>query len=199
MYKAIGFDYGGVLNNSKPIMPGIAEITGMSVDEIRNYYLQHNHLANAGNMSYEDLWTKVMTDLGHADKAERVVDHLHKQHTIEMNQDMLALLDELRAQGYKTGLLSNNTKENGAKLRAEGLDKYFDVFIISGEVGLQKPSPEIFHLLCKELEVSPEELIFTDDSPSSLRQADEIGYYPILFKNYAQFRAELVVLKVIEK
>lgn len=198
MYKAIGFDYGGVLNHSKPIMPGIAEITGIPKDELRAHYLKYNHLSNVGNMSYEELWTKVVTELGHADKAERVIEHLHQQHSKEFDTRMLALIDEIRAQGYKTGLLTNNTKENGASLRREGLDKYFDVFLVSAEIGIQKPDLEAFELLTEKLGVLPSEMIFVDDAESSLRLADQIGYHPILFKGYEQFREELKKLAILK-
>lgn len=197
MYKAIGFDYGGVLNISKPIMPGLAEIFGIPQNELREEYLKHNHLANVGDMSYEDLWTKVATQLGQAGKAEQAVAHMHQQHSKEFDPLMLMLAEELRQKGYKTGLLSNNTKVNGARLREEGLDKYFDVFLISAEIGIQKPDPEAFQLLIDKLDVLPEELIFIDDSESSLRLAENIGYHPILFKNYEQLKSELTNLKIL--
>jgi len=198
MYKAIGFDYGGVLNHSKPAMPGFVKITGLPAEELRAYYLQHNHLANVGNMSYEELWTKVVTDLGQGDKAAQIIEHLHQQHKNEFDTRMLDLVDEIRQRGYKTGLLSNNTKENGARLRKQGLDKHFDVFLISAEIGIQKPDPEAFHLLSEGLGVIPVQMIFVDDSESSLRLAKEIGYHPILFKNYEQFRVELIKLNILK-
>lgn len=199
MYKAIGFDYGGVLNFSKPIMPGLAEIVGIPKDELRVEYLKYNHLANVGSMSYDELWTKVATNLGHADKAQAMIAHIHQQHSTDFDPRMLMLVDELRQKGYKTGLLSNNTKDNGARLREEGLDQHFDTFLISAEIGIQKPDPKAFMLLCEKLAVSPQEMIFVDDSPSSLRLADEIGYHPILFTSYEQFKDVLTELKILSK
>ena len=197
MYKAIGFDFGGVLNHGRPIMPGFSEITGIPKDELREYYLRHNHLANVGSMSYEELWTKVVSDLGHADKAERIIEHMHQQHSEEYDDRMLKLIDELRYKGYKTGLLSNNSKQNAEILRKKGLEKHFDVFLISAEIGVQKPDPDAFIMLSKGLGVEPQEMIFVDDSESSLRLADKIGYHPILFSNYEDFRTELVDLNIL--
>lgn len=196
MYKAIGFDFGGVLNYSKSTLPGLAEIIGVPLDELRAYYFKNNHLANVGSMSYEELWTKIATEFGHPEKAAEVVNHIHIQWDYRNNEDMLALVDELRRNGYKTGLFSNNTKEIAIKMRERGLEKHFDVFLISAEVGFQKPSAEAFNLFCKELGVLPNELIYVDDNENSLRLADEIGYHPILFKNYDQFRDELISLKI---
>lgn len=198
MYKAIGFDYGGVLNFSKSVFPGFSEITGISVDELKAHYFKQNQLANLGEVSYEQLWTKILTELGHQDKIDQVIEHMHKQLSRMPNPEMIALVDEIKNLGYKTGLFSNNTKDIGQDMRKQGLDKHFDAFLISAEVGYQKPSTEAYNLLCKKLNVLPEELIFVDDSPTSLSSANEIGYHPILFKDYNQFREELGVLKILK-
>lgn len=198
MYKAIGFDYGGVLNKSKSALPGIAEIINIPKEELLKVYYQNNTLANIYNMSYEDLWVKILTDLGHADKAQAAVDHMHKVWDYSLNHQMLELIDEIRSKGFKTGFLSNNTKENGDKLRNEGLEKYFDCFLISAEIGYQKPAKEAFNLLLEGLQILPQELVFIDDSLSSLSQAGQIGYTPILFTGYENLKSELVNLGVIE-
>lgn len=197
MYTAIGFDYGGVLNHSKSALPSISKILGVSEDKLRAIYYPLNTLANVDNMSYEDLWSKIATDLGQGEKAQEVVDAIHEAWDLSYNQDMLNLIDELRAKNFKVGLLSNNTRENGDRMREDGLEKYFDVFMISAEVGYQKPSHEIFNLFCEKLDIQPSELIFTDDSESSLRLSSEIGYHPILFKNYEGLRSELTHLGIL--
>ena len=196
-FKAIGFDYGGVLNDSKSTLPGISKILNVPQDELRAIYFKNNHLANVDGLSYEELWKKIAVDLGQPEKATDISEHMHQQWSYETNKDMLALVEELRTRGIKVGLLSNNTKEIGDKLRAEGVDKYFDCFIISAETGFQKPDPRIFSLLLEQLDVKAEELIFTDDSTNSLRTAEEVGYHPILFTGYVSFRQELVKLGVL--
>ncbi len=194
--KAIGFDWGGVLVNSKPILPGIAQIIGITKDDLYNFYLQHNHKAGVESMSYADLWRFVLGELGHADKADEVIEFMNKQQTFELNPEMISLVDELR-QNYKVGLLSNNTREAGARLRTEALDAHFDVFLISAEIGHQKPSAEAFQILIDQLAVKPEELVFIDDSTGSLSKAGEIGFTPLLFEGYDKLRNDLTQLGVI--
>ncbi len=67
----------------------------------------------------------------------------------------------------------------------------FDSIIISAEVKYIKPEPEIFKLSFAELGVLPEEAIFIDDTPESLKGADNIGYQPILFRDNESLKAEL--------
>lgn len=197
MIKAIGFDWGGVLVPSKPIMPGISVILGIPQQELYSFYLQHNHKANVENMPYKDLWKFLLKELGHLDKEQQALEHMSKQQTHELDLNMLELVQELKSLDYKVGLLSNNTKEAGSRMRGVGLDKYFDTFLISAEIGFQKPNPKAFEVLLSELDVEPSELIFTDDSIPSLSTSEEIGYTPILFKDYDQFRQELVNLGVL--
>lgn len=68
---------------------------------------------------------------------------------------------------------------------------YFDAVVISSEVNCQKPQPEIFEILFNKLGVKSDELIFIDDSMSSLRGAEDIGYVPILFKDNKQLIEDL--------
>jgi HAD superfamily hydrolase (TIGR01509 family) len=198
MYKAIGFDYGGVLNKSKSALPGIASVLGVEPEELKKLYYPLNFMANVESMSYEDLWTKIATDLGHGDKSEQVIAEIYKAWDFTINAEMIELIDKLRTDGYKVGLLSNNTRENGNKLREEGIAAHFDAFIISADIGYQKPSHEAFQALFDALDVKADETVFTDDSPSSLSLAAEIGYYPLLFTGYEKFESDLTNLGILK-
>ena len=57
----------------------------------------------------------------------------------DLNQDVLDLVYKLRGNGYRVGLLSNNSHEKADEMRQSGLDKHFDAFDISAETGLVKP------------------------------------------------------------
>lgn len=149
-------------------------------------------------MPYEDLWKFLLQELGHTDKTEKVLEHMSKQQTHELDLNMLELVQELKSFDYKVGLLSNNTKEAGSRMRGVGLDKYFDTFLISAEIGFQKPNPKAFEVLLSELNVEPSELVFTDDSVPSLSTSEQVGYTPILFQGYEHFRQELVKLGVLD-
>lgn len=115
----------------------------------------------------------------------------------DLNQNVLDLVDKLHNLGYRTGLLSNNSREKASMMRAEGLDSHFDVFHISAETGYVKPEPEAFSYLADELGVDLNELVFIDDSENSLSTAADCGYTPILFESYDQLARELTELGII--
>lgn len=59
--------------------------------------------------------------------------------------ESLEVLAQLRNAGLSLGLITNGPSElQRGKLRAVGIEDLFDVVIVSGEVGWQKPQPQIF-------------------------------------------------------
>jgi putative hydrolase of the HAD superfamily len=57
---------------------------------------------------------------------------------------------------------------------ADVLD-HFDVIVESSRVGLRKPDPAIYRLVCDELGVEPEEAAFIDDLGVNLKPARALG------------------------
>ena len=199
-FKAIGFDYGNVMTASRTgYIESIASVLGLPVDKVRPVYFANNHLINIEGVSIENFAKIITEQLGVPEKAAVLIKNFKKHAEPEIDSAMLALVDTLRSKNYKVGLLSNNRKEAGDHMRAIGLDKHFDTMIISAEVGVQKPSKQIFDLFIKKMGVSANELIFIDDSHESLKLSGEIGFHPILFKNYGLLVEQLTFLEILKK
>jgi putative hydrolase of the HAD superfamily len=77
-----------------------------------------------------------------------------------------------------TALLTNNfviaDRSNATGPMAEVLE-LFDVVVESSRVGLRKPDPAIYHLVCEKLGVTPEEAVFLDDLGVNLKPARAMG------------------------
>lgn len=192
-FKAVGFDWGGVLNGRPGRLFGqeVAKIVGVSHADFLEAYFKHNKKVNRGEIDWPELWSLVLTELGHPELSEEITELSYQAHGENLNQDVLSLVDALRSQGYKVGLLSNNTVGRAKLMRQSGLEEHFDVFHISAETKLVKPEPEAFRHLADDLGVKLPELIFIDDSEKSLSTAQECGYTPILFENYSQLSQDL--------
>lgn len=66
---------------------------------------------------------------------------------------------------YDLGVISNGTKEvQNRKLKAIGLDGFFDCTVFSEEIGIRKPDPRIFNLALDEVDEEPEKCLFIGDS-----------------------------------
>lgn len=203
-YKAVGFDYGGVIGGVGSIGVNftrrISELLGVSEETYKEAYFSLNHKINTGEIAnWREFWQLFLEKFGQPEKlgAVMALSEEATAHWGDMDKDMLRLIDELRQKGYKTGLLSNATTDNGAKMRAAGLDEHFDVFHISADIKLMKPNPKTFEGFVRELQVLPHELIFVDDSEKSLSTAEECGFTPLLFTDYGGLVVDLKKLGVL--
>jgi len=63
--------------------------------------------------------------------------------------------------------------------------------VISAEVGLHKPQPEIYLLASKRLGVEPEQCVFIDDLRENCAGAEAVGMTAILHRDVAASVARL--------
>ena len=95
---------------------------------------------------------------------------------------MVETVIQLKNDGYKTALVTNNIKEAGDNWRSlVDLDALFDAVVDSCVVGMRKPDPRIFqHALEQMGGVAPETAVFLDDHPANLDGARQAGLQGIL-------------------
>nr|WP_204341826.1 HAD-IA family hydrolase [Micromonospora terminaliae] len=75
----------------------------------------------------------------------------------------VAVLDALRADGHRIGLVSNATAETAEAWPSTDLARRFDVAVFSCDVHLAKPDPAIYRLAAERLGVAPDECVFVGD------------------------------------
>jgi putative hydrolase of the HAD superfamily len=93
------------------------------------------------------------------------------------DEKMLAAVAGFRAAGIRTGLISNSW---GTALYGDTeLTALFDGMVISGEVGLRKPDPEIYRLGADRIGLEPQACVFVDDLGGNLKPARELGMHTI--------------------
>jgi epoxide hydrolase-like predicted phosphatase len=86
---------------------------------------------------------------------------------------MVAMVAAARKAGIRTGLISNSWGTRRYD-RAE-LAELFDGVVISGEVGLRKPAPEIYGMGAEAIGLPAPECVFVDDLPFNLKPAAALG------------------------
>lgn len=91
------------------------------------------------------------------------------------------LIKELKERGYKLYVLSNMSKEYIEYLRKLSVFEYFDYEVVSCEVHLGKPNPEIYKYLLEHCGLNPSETIFIDDRHDNVEVAAELGITPFHF------------------
>src|SRR2546427_12994759 len=91
---------------------------------------------------------------------------------------MLAAVRTIRERGLRAGALTNNWVAEGRR-PTDGLRAHFDVFVESAVVGLRKPDPRIYELVCRELRVPPSRPAFLDALGMNLKPARALGMVTI--------------------
>ncbi len=87
---------------------------------------------------------------------------------------MVEAIQRIRARGLRVGALTNNwAKETPDP--PHPLRELFHVFVESRAVGLRKPDPRIYQLVCRELGVEPPRAAFLDDIGTNLKTARALG------------------------
>jgi putative hydrolase of the HAD superfamily len=83
---------------------------------------------------------------------------------------------------YRIGLLSNFTHPPAAReiLKRVGLTPFFELVLISGDLGYRKPHPSVFHRLIENLGVEKSRILYIGDDPESdITGARQAGLQPV--------------------
>jgi putative hydrolase of the HAD superfamily len=176
---ALILDYGEVL--SHPMRPGgmslMASQLGVPESEMTQVYWRHRRDYDLG-LPAPDYWTLVAQELG-ATLDEGLLASLI---TIDVDSwtdyrdEMWTLAETFRQAGGRLALLSNGVSEIVARIRSDrDLAALFDAQVISFEVGLAKPEPEIYRVALEQLGAAPASTLFVDDRLENIETARELG------------------------
>ena len=89
--------------------------------------------------------------------------------------EMLAAIRRLRATGLRVAALTNAWTTPDRPSRVEPLRAEFDCFVESFRVGMRKPEPRIYELVCRDLDVPADAAVFLDDFGANLKPARAMG------------------------
>jgi len=107
--------------------------------------------------------------------------------------DALPLLDRLKKEGYQLGLISNAIDAQDVRTL---IDKghfapYFELTLISAEVGLRKPHPQIFQIALDHFNARPEEAVMVGDTlGADILGANNVGIASVWINRRAEVRSD---------
>jgi epoxide hydrolase-like predicted phosphatase len=143
----------------------------------------------------DDEFTAIM-----ADELDPILGHRPDFHefgvtffkALHPNVGMIDLIREVKRNGYRAALLTNNVKEWEPLWRSMlPVDELFETVVDSGFVGCRKPEPAIYEIMLTRIDLPPEACVFIDDMEINCEAAVELGMKAIHFRETAQARAEL--------
>jgi putative hydrolase of the HAD superfamily len=193
-------DFGGVLtSNVFDSFRVFCREEGIDPESVRTLFredpraLRLVRRLEVGEIEEEEFSTSFGALLGIEDSAD-LVNRIFGG--IEPDETMVEAVKKARTAGIRTGLLSNSMG-TGRYDRA-AFPELFDGVVISGEVGLHKPQPEIFRLGCERIGLPPEECVFVDDLRENCDGAEAVGMTAILHRGADTTIPELERLLEVE-
>jgi epoxide hydrolase-like predicted phosphatase len=182
--KAVVFDWGGVLmrtvdDGGRRKWEEKLGLPRYAVDRVVHGSRSWKE-AQSGVISDAEYWADVARQLGLDDGelAEFRRDYFSGD---ELDQEMVAFIATLRPR-FQTALLSNASPQLEHVLERLGVADLFDVVVISGQVGVQKPDPRIYHIVLDRLGVAPDEVLFVDDFVHNVEAAAREGIQTLHFR-----------------
>jgi glucose-1-phosphatase len=161
----IDIDYRGSLNRIKQELP---EAIHPKVD---SFYLTDFHKEYEKGMIDSSQFREEVRSYFEADWTDQKVDFLWNSLLGKIPKERLELIKKLRKIYQVLGVNEILKTDHGL----ENFDPIFDWVFLSHEMGLAKPSLEIYDRLVKELHTTADRIIFFDDLSANVKGASEAG------------------------
>lgn len=187
--RAVAFDIGGVLESIAPADQWLGpwrERLGMGERELESALgrIDPDAVISTGGVTEAEYSTRYAEALALSDvQLTEFMADLWRWYCGELDEELMAYAVGLRP-AHLTGILSNSA--DGARREEQARYSFaeqFDVIIYSHEAGLAKPDPRAYALLCAELQVAPDELVFLDDVPQNVEAARRLGIHGLLHQS----------------
>ena len=212
MIEAVVWDFGGVLTSSPfEAFNRYEAAHGLPLDLIRriNATNPDNNAwalierSEIGADEFDSLFTREAAAQGHDLRGSVVLGLLSG----DVRPRMVAALDTCNARGLKTGCITNNAMVGAGAGMADSAEKAeavaavmakFDHVIESSKVGLRKPDPQIYRMMCEELGVHPAACVYLDDLGINCKPAAQLGFTAIKVVSQEQALADLAQVLGLE-
>ena len=198
--RTIIFDYGDVISLTQSaadqaVIERLADVDG-GAEKFWRAYSAHRDGLDLGSAGVAAYWQAIADELGTTWDEARV----HElwvadfRSWLSVNPAVIEVLSDLRAGGTRLALLSNAGPDYGSYFRHGPLGVYFEACYVSGELGLLKPSAEIYRHVLGSLSVTPAEAVFIDNRAANVSGAEAIGITGHVFTTPAALRSFLTAL-----
>jgi putative hydrolase of the HAD superfamily len=204
-YTHVIFDFGGVITSSPfEAFNRLEAERGLPQDFIRSVNAINRddnawakfERAEVDADGFDALFAAEAEAMGHALDGASVIACLAG----DVRPAMVAALDQLKAQGFGLGCITNNVKAGRGAAMARSDDKAlqienimarFDHVIESSKAGVRKPDPRIYMMMCDLLGVEPQSCIYLDDLGINCKPAAALGMHAIKVTSGEQALKEL--------
>src|SRR5712671_1030472 len=203
MIEAVIWDFGGVFTTSPfEAFARYERERGIPVGVIRKIN-STNHESNAWAMFERSAIDFAGFDAAYAAEALALGYQIPGRDVVallagDFRPEMIEALRRIKTR-FKTGCITNNMPVDAAgggtaahrSIYAREIMEMFDVVIESSKIGIRKPDPRIYQMMCNKLGVKPETCVYLDDLGGNLKPARAMGMTTIKVVSGPQAIAEL--------
>jgi putative hydrolase of the HAD superfamily len=212
MYKAVLWDFGGVITTSPfEAFSRFEKENNLPTDFIRGINSTNPDTNAWAQLESNDISTEEFDEKfaaeaqakGHEVRGQQVLALLSG----DVRPEMVEALRRIKTQ-YKVGCITNNVKNAGkgpgmasSSKKAESVAEVmgmFDFILESSKAGIRKPNPKIYQMACDEISIEPKDAIFLDDLGINLKPAKALGMTTIKVLTAEQAISELEGLLKIQ-
>ncbi len=177
--RVVVFDYGEVISRS-PSPAARAELVrlaGVDPDAFWAAWDGHREALDQGRLGVVDYWRTVERETGASWSFARLQELWARDFTSWFDPEpaVLDLLGELHAGGTRLALLSNAGFDFGDPFRRSPLGSIMERVIVSAELELVKPDPEIYRRAMADLGTDPASTAFIDNKLPNVEAAAALG------------------------
>ncbi len=190
--KAVVLDWGGVLalEPTEEARARVSALCGHAADGFEAVWAAHRLAYDCAELTAAEYWRR--TGLGD-DAALEAVLAADADAWSRPNLGLVGWPAELKAAGFRTGLLSNMPREIWERL-GPAFEPWLapcDELTLSFELGIGKPDERIYRHCLARLGVEPHEALFVDDRAENVEAARAVGMEAVRYTSVDALREEL--------
>jgi|SRR3989344_433995 len=196
MIKVIIFDADGVLiPHKRRFSVTLAEKHGISIEKTLPFFSGPFQDCLVGGEDLKESIAPHLNDWGWDKGVDALLDYWFQlEHNVD--NELVDYIQELRAEGIKCFLATNNEKYRFQYILDKmGFQNMFDASYASAHLGHKKPNQEFFSKIFNELKnVDKKEVLFVDDSKENIEGAENFGIHTIFYTSFQDFKQKFLIL-----
>lgn len=185
--KNVVFDLGGVICDLEVerVIEAFREIGMPKMAALMDpcYPAEVNERMESGRISWEEACDEMRRIDNRPEVTNAEIEWVYREFLARVDSSKMATIDRLRAQGFKTYVLSNTNpvaieivRDRVREATGRELDSYFDDIFLSYQLKILKPSPAIFEKMIALSGMNPQETLFIDDGSRNADTAHKLGF-----------------------
>lgn len=172
------FDLGGVCVFNFQVVGKIARMYNLNEKKLLDDYLQYDRQLMDGSITTKEWWFHIAEKFN----VDKNVDPVADLFTPSVNESVVKVINEMKAQGKRIVCGSNTCEAHWSKMNAIGhFSDLFDACYLSQRMHVAKPQAAFFEYILNAENVAAQDALFIDDTEANVEGAKKCGLHGFYF------------------